>query len=351
MNGTRLWLALVLSIVLGVGSLFLALPGGVGVDTLRALAQLDLVALALVLATIAAWWSISALRLVMLAHAANERLGFLQAVQTHVVGTFSAVVTPAGGGNSVGIAYLLYRFGVKSQNAAAIAVMCVVGDMTFFAWALPASALGLRAVGIELPVVHLGWLVALLSILASFASYVLVFRLELLVGALRRLLDLRSFRWLRNRTDAFLGRLELASRRVARQSWEWHVGFLMLSSLMRLVYFAVLLVILSGLGADVPAGVAFSAQVIVHAFAFAIPTPGASGYQEASLSLALRGQLAPATLSAAVILWRLAQHFLYFLIGPLIGGLAHLRRSAEPRPEGTDAQDADVEEETGASTR
>jgi len=347
---TRLWLALVLSIVFGVGSLFLALPGGLGVDTWRALARLDPLALALVPATIAAWWAVSALRLVMLAHAANERLGFLQAVQAHIVGTFSAVVTPAGGGNSVGIAYMLYRFGVKSQNAAAIAVMCVVGDMTFFAWALPVAALGLQLVGIELPVVHLGWLVASLSILAGAASYVLVFRLALLVGALRRLLSVRSLRWLRIRSAAFLGRLELASLWVARQSWDWHVGFVLLSSLMRLVYFGVLLVILSGLGADVPSGVTFSAQVIVHAFAFAIPTPGASGYQEASLALALRGELAPATLSAAVILWRLAQHFLYFVVGPLIGGLAHLRWAAETRLDGTDEQDADAEAETGAST-
>lgn len=346
MKRPRLWLTLFLSIVLGVGSLVLALPGGVGVDALRALARLDPVALGAVIATIAAWWAVSALRLVMLARAAKERLGFLQAVQAHVVGTFSAVVTPAGGGNSVGIAYLLYRFGVKPQNAAAIAVMCVVGDMTFFVWALPVSALGLQVVGIDLPVSNLGWYVGGLSILAGAASYVLVFRLELAVGLLRGLFALRMFRWLRIRTDAFLGRLELAGRRVARQPWGWHVGFLLLSSAMRVVYFTVLLVILSGLGADVPWRAAFSAQVIVHAFAFAIPTPGASGYQEASLSLALRGLMAASTLSAAVILWRLAQHFLYFLIAPLIGGLAHLRWAAETRLESPADQETDAARST-----
>jgi uncharacterized protein (TIRG00374 family) len=345
----RLWLTLLLSIVLGVGSLLVALPGGVGVDALRAVARLDATALALVVATILGWWAVSAWRLIVLARAAKERLGFLQAVQAHVVGTFSAVVTPAGGGNSVGIAYLLYRFGVKPQNAATIAVMCVVGDMTFFAWALPVAALGLRVVGIELPVLHLGWLVAGLSILAALASYVLVFRLELAVRALRGLLALRLFRWLRIRTDAFLGRLELAGRRVARRRWSWHMGFLLLSSLMRLVYFAVLLVILSGLGAEVPWGTAFSAQVLVHAFAFAIPTPGASGYQEASLSLALRGQLTATTLSAAIILWRLAQHYLYFLVAPLIGGLAHLRWAAETHLD--DAAEPDADAQDGAWSR
>lgn len=342
MKRPRLWLTLFLSIVLGVASLVLALPGGVGVDALRTLGKLDAVAVAGLIATIAAWWAVSAVRLLLLARATKERLGFLQAVQAHIVGTFSAVVTPAGGGNSVGIAYLLYRFGVKPQNAAAIAVMCVVGDMTFFAWALPVSALGLQVVGIDLPVANLGWYVGALSILAAVASYVLVFRLELAVGLLRGLFTLRMFRWLRIRTDAFLGRLELAGRRLAGQPWGWHLGFLVLSSAMRIVYFTVLLAILSGLAADVPWSAAFSAQVLVHAFAFAIPTPGASGYQEASLSLALRGQTAASTLSAAIILWRLAQHYLYFLIAPLIGGLAHLRWAAETRMEGAGDPDPDV---------
>lgn len=329
MTRPRLWLTLFLSIALGVGSLFLALPGGVGIEALQALARLDGAALAAIVATILAWWAVSALRLVMLARAAKERLGFLQAVQAHVVGTFSAVVTPAGGGNSVGIAYLLYRFGVRPQNAAAVGVMCVVGDMTFFAWALPVSALGLQAVGIDLPVANLGWYVGGLSILAGAASYVLVFRLELAVGMLRGLFGLRVFRRFRVRTDTFLGRLELAGRRFAGRPWSWHLGFLLLSSAMRLVYFTVLLAILAGLGADVPWRATLSAQVIVHAFAFAIPTPGASGYQEASLSLALRGQMAASTLSAAVLLWRFAQHYLYFLIAPLIGGLAHIRAAAD----------------------
>lgn len=112
---------------------------------------------------------------------------------------------------------------------------------------------------------------------------------------------------------------------------------------MRLVGFGVLLDMLAGLGADVPSGVAFSAQVIVHAFA--IPTPGASGYQEASLSLVLRGQLAATTLSAAVIVWRLSQHVLYFLVGPLIGGLAHLRWAAEVRLESTAKHDVGATDE------
>lgn len=349
MKRPRLWSALLLSIVLGVASLMLALPDAVAGDVTRVATRFGIAGAAAVVATVVSWWAMAALRLMMLARAVEEQLGFLKAVQTHIVGVFGAVVTPAGGGNSVGIGYLLIRFGLKSENAVAIAVMCLVGDLTFFAWAVPVAGLGLHLVGVRLPVPQLGWLIGGLSLLAAAASYVLVFRLELAVTGLRALLSLRLFGWLQLRAGSFLDRLELASRRFAQRPWSWHLGFHTLSALARVVYFSVLLAILFGLGGNVPVVVTLAAQVIVHAFAFAIPTPGASGYQEASLSLILRGQFTTSTLSAAVILWRLAQHYLYFLVAPLFGGLAYLRGGAAG-PKGGNAHESPLEPGVGGST-
>lgn len=329
----RVWLSLALSLALGVASLWLVLPDAFDRQLVRALGRVGGLELAGLLGLVGLWWLLSAWRLRFLAHATGGRLSLVGGVQAHVAGVFGAAVTPAGGGNSLGIALLLYRLGLTSEAAVAVAVMSLVGDLVFFCWALPTFGIYLHLGGVRLPIEHLGWVIAGTSVLALVTSWLLAFRLDLAVRATRRLARLPWLRRLRPRLEEFLERLELAGERFALRPWSWHLRFHLLSGAGRVVHFLVLNAVLVALGLRFEQLVVLGVQILVHAFAFVVPTPGASGYQEAAITFALRGRVPSTGLSAAVILWRVLQHYVYFLAGPLLGGPALLRRNA-PRPAG-----------------
>lgn len=318
----RLLLALVISLVLGVGGLYLVLPDGLGEAALSGLDRLSPSMFVAIAVPVVLWWLLSAWRLIFLTHGTSHEVSLWQGTQTHVIGTFSAVLTPAGGGNSIGIAFLLNRFGLPVNEAVSVAVMCVVGDLAFFSWAVPAGYFALRFSQVRMPLEQLGLLVTALSLLALVMSYLLVFRLPLATRLLQRVASLPLLRRFRSRSDSFLEALALASKHYSRRPWHWHLRFHLLSGAARLPYFAVLNLVVLGLAAPADHLVVYSAQVVLHAFAFVIPTPGASGYQEGAISIALRGHVAAGSLAAAIIIWRIYQHYIYFLVGPLVGGMA-----------------------------
>ncbi|MEX2536742.1 MAG: lysylphosphatidylglycerol synthase transmembrane domain-containing protein [Trueperaceae bacterium] len=321
-NVIRLGSALAISLGLGLASLYLVAPDLFDHDLRSIFGRLNFLALAGMAVPVLLWWLLSGWRIVFLTARTAHPTTFWQGVQTHILGTFSAVATPSGGGNSIGIVFLLNRFGLPANEAVAVAVMCVVGDLAFFGWAAPASYLALRFTGVQLPLEQLGVLVAALSAVAILASYLLVFRLPLAIQLLRRATAHRFLRRFHSRTDSFLKDLSLASRGYSSRPWHWHLRFHLLSGAARLPYFAVLNLVLIGLLMSAEHGVVYTVQIVLHAFAFLVPTPGASGYQEAAITYALRGQVSGGALAVAVLIWRFFQHYLYFLLGPLIGGLA-----------------------------
>lgn len=330
---TRLLSALAISLVLGLASLYLVAPENLIRDGLNAITRIDPLAVAGITVPMVLWWLLSGWRIVFLSASTSKPVNLWQGVQTHVLGTFSAIATPAGGGNSIGIALMLNRFGLPANEAIATAVMCVVGDLAFFGWAAPAGYVALRLARVHVPLEQLGLVIGLLSLLALLASYLLVFRLSVAIRLLRRISAHPLLQRFHARTDAFLRDLGLAGEQFSKLPWHWHLRFHLLSSAARLPYFAVLNLVLVGLLVRADHLVVYSAQIVLHAFAFFIPTPGASGYQEAAITYALKGHVGGRSLAAAVILWRVFQHYIYFLLGPLLGGLAlaRARRSADVR--------------------
>jgi uncharacterized protein (TIRG00374 family) len=317
----RLATALLVSLVLGITSLYLIAPDGLSGDLLRIASRIDLVALAGMAVPVLLWWLLSGWRISFLTSGTMHPVTLWQGVQTHIMGTFSAVATPSGGGNTIGIVFLLNRFGLPVNEGIAVAVMCLVGDLAFFGWAAPSGYLALRLARVRVPLEQLGLLVAILSAVALLASYLLVFHLPVAIALLRRIAAHRLLRRFHGRTDAFLQDLAIASSYYSRRPWHWHLRFHLLSSTARLPYFAVLNLVLVGLLVHAEHLTVYAAQIVLHAFAFMVPTPGASGFQEGAITYALKGHVRGQALAAAVIIWRIYQHYIYFLLGPLIGGL------------------------------
>lgn len=336
----RFWQALLISLVLGVVSLWLVLPSAFSADTLDTFGTLGVLPVVVVLGLVGLWWVLSGWRIMLLAKLSGSSLTFWQGLQTHVIGVFSSAVTPAGGGNSFGIAWILTRFGLSLDAAVAVTVLTLVLDMAFFAWGVPVSFIILLAHGVAIPIDYITYLISALSIGAITVSYLLIFQLPRVTKMLRWLVNRRFLKRFAKRTEKFLDDLEVASQTFASVGWRYHLAVHALSGLSRIVYFIPLSYILVSLGAQTPVLDILSLQIIVHSFAFLIPTPGASGYQEAALSWVLKGQMSTQVLSSAVILWRVASYYLYFFVGPLIGGFALFQPNGDAA-----AKDAATEED------
>ena len=106
----RLWQAISISLVLGILSLWIVLPNLSLTEIRNSVADFDIRLIPGIISLIISWWITAGLRTIALASRVGNRLNLWQAVQTHVFGVFSSTITPAGGGNSFGIAFLLNRF-------------------------------------------------------------------------------------------------------------------------------------------------------------------------------------------------------------------------------------------------
>ncbi len=324
----RFWQTLLISLFLGLGSLYLILPETFQWETLRTLGTLGIPQLALLVSVLALRWLVGGWRTALLVRLSGASLSLWQGVRAHVVGIFASVITPAGGGNALGVTWLLTRYNVPLQNAVMTSVLVTVLDMAFFAWGVPVAFLYLLHVGTSLPLAGLGWLVALFSTVVFSLSFLVTFRLRLFIKGVRALFRLPGLRRYAERISTFLTNLESASRTFARAPWYVHLAMHACSALFWVVSFAFLNAVALALQLGVPQLELLAIRTLIHAFAFAVPTPGASGYMEGALSLALAGRATPQLVSTTVLVWRSLTYYLYFVLGPLISGRALTKRRA-----------------------
>lgn len=325
----KLWRALLLSLLFGGLGLYLALPESFDLSLFRQIDTLHWPWLLVLAVVFVCWWFATGWRTAMLARLSGAPITLWQGTRAYLVGVFSAAITPAGSGNVVGIGWMLTRFGLPLERAVAITVSSAVLDMTFFAWSVPLAALYLFSTGRAPPIASLPLLTVLLSVTAFSISYLLVFRLHWLTALVKQLIRLPLLRRLKSRSETFLDNLALAGRTFAAVPWHGHLAVHAVSGLSRIFYLTLLFTILRAIGVQADLSV-IALQTLVHAFAFLIPTPGGSGYQEGLMSWLLRDQVSPEHLSFAVIAWRFCVFYLYFLIGPLISGVALLKPENEP---------------------
>ncbi len=327
----RLWQALLLSLFLGLGALWLILPNSFNLHSLVMFTHLHWYDLILICGLVVASWLLGGLRSVYFVCMSGSNLSLSQGIQTYLMGLVASVITPAAGGNAVGIAWILTRFGVPLRQGVFVSILNSVFDMAFFSWAVAVSFLYLFKRNVIIPIENLGILIIIFSIFLIALSYVLIFKLGLLVHWLRLLLHLRFLARYKARLEKFLDSLELASQNLATAPWEMHLKLHGVSALLWLSRFALLAAIANAFNLTSHPIEIMSLNAILHTFAFSVPTPGASGYQELSLSWLLKEPGNQQVLASVIIFWRMLSYYLYFLIGPLIGALA-LARSKKSEP-------------------
>lgn len=269
-------------------------------------------------------------------------LTWRQAIETTVVWEFASAVTPGiVGGGAVAI-WGLHRQGLSAGRSTALVFSTALLDELFYVLAVPPliALLGaqVRPEGLGdqwgWAAFWTGWGLLLgLAAVIAFGLFIAPNRTHRLLSALSRWRPLH--RW----SNALVGyaddlltsasemralplRLWLAAMAATMVSWS--ARFLSLVAVMGMVVAPLL---------HLDALLIVSRQLIMWVFLLISPTPGSSGVAEWLLGVFfgewLAGAPSPLAPAITMLIWRLATHFLYLLIGVLVipGWLRRSRHS------------------------
>lgn len=338
--------ALLISIALSAAGLGFALYGVGGPRALLRLGQLSPGHLGLAALALLASFLLSATRLQVIARSLGFRVKLHHAVRAHVLGMFSAAVTPGGSGAMPGLALTLGLQGMSQPKAWAAALATLSADTAFHAWAMPASLTTLYAMG-AYPRTPLWTGLGVGTILLTLAlAYVLLFRvawLRPILGWLMRGPLLRFRRATLRFADGFI---ESSQTLATAPLWK-HGVIQLLTALAWAAYFMVLYFLLAGLGVDLSVWLALAGQTVVTVMSTFVPTPGASGFLEIVLSWFLVGRGSGEAGPAAVFVWRLLTFYSLFVLGPLLGGYLIVKQAAGTGAGVAPAQATEVEQSEG----
>ena len=268
---------------------------------------------------------LAGLRIRLLAQRLGHKLNLAYAMRTHILGIFSAHVTPGGSGSAPAIAFSLQYQGLNSSKAWSVAVALFTSDALFLSWSLPLTLIFLWFTGLYPP--GWGWLLLGISstLITALMTYVLAFRLEFLYGFAAAVLR-GPFVKFRESGLAFARSVVKSNRFFTQAPAAWHITTQAVATGSWIAYFAVLFFLAGGLATTVGFWLMQAWQLIITALSFAVPTPGGSGFFEFGMSFLLLNKGNDSAAPAIIILWRLITYYLFFILGPLLGGYMFLTR-------------------------
>lgn len=265
-------------------------------------------------------------RLVFICHSLGYKVRLRHAIRAHLLGMFTAAVTPGGSGSIAGLALTLDLQGMDKAKSWAAALATMSADTTFHAWAMPASLIALYSMGVY-PRAPLWTAVGIGTILLTVAlAYVLLFKVAWLKPLVGRVLRGPFLRF-RRAGLRFADRFIASSETLATAPLWKHGVVQLLTAFAWATFFMVLYFLLRGLGVSIGLWLALVGQTVVAVMSTFVPTPGASGFFELALSWFLlsggSGEAGP----AAVFVWRLITFYSLFILGPLLGGYLIVRQA------------------------
>jgi glycosyltransferase 2 family protein len=279
--------------------------------------------------SVIAWWLVAGWRIQLLANDKNVTLS--RATRAFLLYLFGASTTPSASGANVAMAWYLSQY-TDSRRATAVAIFSVSLDLVFYAYALPLSFAYLYFAGIDLhiPVIgsFLGVLVLMGAAIASGLAYGVAYqahRLEKLIFVICKLPFLKRFQ---RGTLRFIGETADAMTKMRSLSLATQLKLHLSTFLNYTFHFAAANLVLATLGYSVDNLGLIAAQIILVYFSFFIPTPGGAGYFEIVLGTSSSSLgISKEAIVPFVLIWRILSYYLYYLIGPFIGGSAVLAQA------------------------
>lgn len=263
-----------------------------------------------------------AIKLMLLCRYQGLPMRLRKAFLIQLVTVFGAVVTPGNSGSAPAMVMALSRLGYPVGKGVGIAAQNVLLDLIFFAWAGPLGlAYLIYSRTLQLPVN---------AELFTGLAFVMAVGLAVLLSRYPRHVSGSLF-WLSRRRflTRFSARLEAVGRDYYRSAKAylrfssgnylalqlftalgWFGSFIMLWALLALYSVERHVLVVTALLTD------------ISLIANFVPTPGGSGFIEAAVGLVTSDTAA----TAPVVLWRLFNYYLFFLLGPLAGWLLYRSR-------------------------
>jgi len=287
-----------------------------GRETLTLLGRVSLATLALMLGMVFAGWNFNAGRLRLLTGGAGVSLGQGRALVTVMATELVICSTPAGSGGPFALAWLLERHGLPKSRGLAVYTADQFMDMLFFLGALGGLVLYWLFVPSGL---HLGWqLGGMAAALAGTMSLLWLFpnhhRHFFGIGG-RLLRPLRLSTRLRRGLARQVLKFNHSLRLVKGYPRGRLAAIFLLCSAHWLLRYSVLYLAVAAVGGHVSWGHAFLVQMLSLTAGQATLLPGGGGGTEVSSSLLLAPYLDPATLAAAIVLWRFVTYYWYLIAG------------------------------------
>lgn len=274
----------------------------------------------------AALWLLPSWKMQLLTAAQGFRLSAWQALLAHVATVFGAAMTPSGSGGGPALVLALQRLGVPLGAGLGVAVQLFIVDLIAFAWLIPVSLLYLLlASSADLPpLLQVGGLLAALA--ASAGALVLARFPRLVVRALLWLASLRLLQRFQRRLGAAARDYYASARAFAAMDGGRRLALQLVTIAAYLANFLLLWALLAWYGVLASPLDVSAVLSVLTLIGFLVPTPGASGYTEVAVGLAVSGRLAQGEVAAPILVWRLATFYLVYLLGPLSGWWLMLAR-------------------------
>jgi glycosyltransferase 2 family protein len=280
-------------------------------------------------ASVIGWWLVAGWRIQLLADDKNVTLS--RATRAFLLYLFGASTTPSASGANVAMAWYLSQY-TDSRRATAVAIFSVSLDLVFYAYALPLSFAYLYFAGINLqiPIIgsFLGVLVLVGAVIAIGLAYGVAYQahqLERLIFVICKLPFLKRFQ---RGALRFIGETADAMAQMRSMPLATQLNLHLSTFLNYTFHFAAANLVLATLGYQVDDLGLIAAQIILVYFSFFIPTPGGAGYFEIVLGTSSSSLGIPKeAIVPFVLIWRILSYYLYYLIGPFIGGSAVLAKA------------------------
>jgi glycosyltransferase 2 family protein len=327
----RLTQAIVISILFGILGFALVFFRGGRPDQLLEVRKLSPTFLGLAILALLLSFLFAAFRLQHMCRKLKHKLKLRHALRTHILGIFSAAVTPSGGGSTPAIALSLQYQGLSSAQAWATGIALFVADAIFILWTLPIALIFLRVHHLYPNTIWWNLVAVIAVVITAFIAYVFIYRLQWLEPILRWILRGPLIRF-RKGALRFVGSLLESNQIFTGASWGFY-GITQLWTLLSWIsFFFILTCLARGLNIAIPIIASEAWQLVVTALSFAVPTPGGSGFFEFATSVLLLDKGNNGAVPATLLIWRFLTFYLFFILGPILGGYILLKSMNQAKP-------------------
>ena len=273
-----------------------------------------------------------ALRLRILARVSGASLSLWQGLRAYLLGRFSDLVTPGGSGQVPVMGLTLIRSGLEAPVAWAVTLYTAILDLLFFGSAVPLALLLMSANVAALPVTSLLIPALLLSVAFLSFWYLLAYRLQWLEPPLRGLFSLRLLKRWQERVLTFFAQLLEATKLVSQRGPFVQPLLLAVTAPLHLSNYAVFYLVALSLGAELTFLPTLATVLVASVTSFVVPTPGGSGFLEFAVVSLFKLQTNAPQIAPALVVWRILNYYVFFLIGPALGGTLLGTRQADTKP-------------------